>query len=288
MNIDDNKLDLPFPFLDSLNKQAFRQAKCNGNLHTFEILTDRLRFPPFEMRVTACTGAVCDWELYDTSDNLISDLDAEYNICDFFDYDIDGDELIIQYNGLLDFAAQLPLGQYYIKASLGDGGLDHDYDCGTFYSEIVTICPCSAMLEDGEVTNYCQDTIQLEYSNSCDIGDIYYAGTWTGPRIIFQNKIDLTKPEYEVVKVATPLDGYLNIEKVTTKKKYKFTFYAPEFMANAMNLLPSHDTIYITDKFGDEAVVKEINVNANPASHCYFKIDVELYIDPENSTNCCA
>jgi len=413
MNID-NRLNLPFPFLDALEKQAFRQAKCNGNLKTFQILTDARRFPPFEMRVTACTGAVCDWELYDIQDNLIADLDAEYNICDYFDYDIVGGELIIQYDGD-PFCTDLPTGQYYIKANLGDGGLDPDYECGTFYSEVVTICKNPTLItgwhngggalgfdtfsSDGEeiisaieiapagvaycfsdpvpniengniitavfcflqnsgtrpvfsfvnddgggvltspvnytpvdginivqftvirtpnpafasylqfvvnpaaLTNFLvndvlfyrdddlfplQDNMIIEYTNSCDLDNIYYDGLWRGPKIVFQPKIDITKPEYEITKDALPRDGYLLIKKTTTKKKYKFTFYAPEFMADAMNLLPSHDTITITDKFGDTATIKEINVNITPSSHCYFKIDVEMYIDPANVANCCA
>jgi len=277
MNIDE-KLNLPFPFLDALGKQAFRQDKCNGNLYTYQIQTGLRRFPPFEIVTTACSGTACSgdtWELYDTSDNFISDLEADYSICDFMDFDIDDFTLWIQYDGAADFAINLPAGQYYIKVDLGG--------C-VFYSEIVTICDIPLAVN---VVTYAIDRLTLTYGNTCDLDNIYYT-EWFLNRIIFQDKIDLTKPEYEVEKVATPLDGYLQIEKVTTKKKYKFTFYAPEFMADAMNLLSSHNRIYVTDKFGDTAVVKEANVTITAPSHCFFKIIVDLYIDPANSTNCCA
>ena len=277
MNIDE-KLNLPFPFLDSLDKQAFRQDKCNGNLHTYEIQTSLRRFPPFEIRTTACSGTACSgdvWELYDTSDNLIYDLETQYSICDFLDFDIEDWFLTIQYDGTADFAIDLPAGQYYIKADLG---------ACVFYSEIVTICAIPLAVN---IVTYATDRLTLNYGNTCNLDNIYYT-EWFINRVIFPNRIGLTKPEYEIEKVATPLDGYLNIEKVTTKKKYKFTFYAPEFMADAMNLLPSHNRIWITDKFGDTATVKEVNVNITATSHCFFKIEIELYIDPANSTNCCA
>jgi len=128
--------------------------------------------------------------------------------------------------------------------------------------------------------------INLQWNNECNLNDILYQ-TGFSNRLTFAKKTDLMKSEYEIVKEADRLDGYLNVHKVTVNKSYKLSFLAPEYMADAMNLLPSHDTKYITTKDGDRKEIKEVDISADPYNSCFYRIMLTIVIEPISSSNCC-
>jgi len=143
----DDRLLTALPFYNDRGKQAFRQEKCFRNLHTWKQLTDLQHLPPFEI-ITDCTGTSCSgssWELYDTTDTLVQDLEAAaYDICSLID-DYSGNDKDDNYKTWFiysggAFCADLPSGLHYIKATIG---------ACTYYSEIFNICvPKSATYTD--------------------------------------------------------------------------------------------------------------------------------------------
>jgi len=156
----------------------------------------------------------------------------------------------------------------------------------TIYSDNLTHSDLALITKESITNNH----IILNYSHSCDdqnaFGKILYQ-TGFNNRIIFQEKNDLVRPEYETIKEAVSRRGHVIVTSVVTKKAHKLIFYAPEFMADAIKLLPAHDTIILTDKNGDSADVVEVDVDITPAGNCFFKIDLTLYVGPLHTTNCC-
>jgi len=267
----DERLLTALPFYDDRGKQAFRQEKCFRNLKTFQQLTDLTHLPPFEI-MTGCTGTPCSgstWDLYDVTDTLVLDLEGVgYDICTLIDnytgLNIDDDyrEWFVYEGGA--FVANLPTGLHYIKATIGS--------C-EYYSEVFNICTYS-------------DKIILDYGHTCDIHNIIYRDEFQN-KIVFPEKVDLSKPTYEPIKTGIVRDGRLFIDKTTAKKIYKMVFYAPEYMADAMSILHLHDTITITNKDGDTMVVDEVNANPVPFNNCFFRIDLEFISEPFTASNCC-
>ena len=103
------------------------------------------------------------------------------------------------------------------------------------------------------------DYILIEYSNSTDFGDILYQNT-------FVNRIyldaDVSTPEYELVEDGEENgDGEFFPSFQKWSKKYSITFYAQEFLVDAITLMALHDQINITLKNGESSNVKDIEVD---------------------------
>ena len=163
-----------------------------------------------------------------------------------------------------DLVEDISSGMYYLEVSDG---------ANTWYSECFNVC------------DDIDERIVMEWGHSSDIDNIYYSGGFEN-KIVFAERYDLVKPTYEPTKIGTARDGYFFTEKVVTKKGYKLIFYAPEFMSDAMVLLPSHDTIYLTDKDDNRERVDDVNVNIVATSNCFFRIELEFVFDPIKSGNC--
>lgn len=55
------------------------------------------------------------------------------------------------------------------------------------------------------------------------------------------------RPEYEIEKEGDERDGYFFMEKGTSRKSYRMTFYAPEYLCDALRLVPLADSVEIYD-----------------------------------------
>ncbi len=159
-----------------------------------------------------------------------------------------------------------------LKADASGGDLD----------SFAAVCSLTHRVYSADADN----NIILEYGHSCDIENTVYQYGFKN-KLIFSEKVDLVKPTYETVKTAEARDGFLFVDKVVSKKIYKMVFYAPEYMADAINLLQNHDNITLTDRKGDSITVDEVNTDIAPATNCYHKITIEMVSNPINSSNCC-
>lgn len=132
--------------------------------------------------------------------------------------------------------------------------------------------------------------IKLTWKNSCDLGGIYYGGT-------FENKMFLdtviVKPEYTKVE-----DGFENDDGVFVKeyeslvKTYKFEIIAPEHIINALELMAMHDDVKISYTNGMyQSQIRNIHVNASwedSFDDCMATVEVTFEQDDQViKTACC-
>lgn len=81
--------------------------------------------------------------------------------------------------------------------------------------------------------------IKLEWWNTCDLGNIYYLGG-------FRNKIYLDaiigEPSWdELEEGAENGDGLFVQDYFRSKKRYQFKCLVPEYLVDALKLIPAHD-----------------------------------------------
>ena len=123
------------------------------------------------------------------------------------------------------------------------------------------------------------DYILIEYSNSVDFGDILYQNT-------FENKIyldaDVSKPEYEIVEEGTENgDGEFFPTFQKWAKKYSITFYAQEFLVDALTLMTLHDQITVTLRNGEASNVLDAEVEYKWDSNieCWAEVTLSFVTD---------
>lgn len=126
--------------------------------------------------------------------------------------------------------------------------------------------------------------IKLEWSNTCDLGNILYHTNWV-QRMYIDSEI--ANSDYEVQQ-----DGISDGEKDFNQtfglfgKIYTFEFVATWYVADALTQLPLHSDIRI-EEGSQLAIVKDIDVSVDPQDYyCVIKIDftVERWVDIENNT----
>lgn len=136
---------------------------------------------------------------------------------------------LLKYPGTLPVADIKHEGLYYLLIGI--------YDLGDIYSDVFTVC------------NKVDDYLLLEYYNSynfelkngvVDFSDNFkfkcYLNTQVG------------KPEYDFEEEATERMGYTFIESQVSKKIYKFTFLAPEYLCDALRIVRLCENKKITSK----------------------------------------
>lgn len=67
------------------------------------------------------------------------------------------------------------------------------------------------------------------------------------------------RPEYETEKEGDERDGYFFMEKGISRKAYKFTFYAPEYLCDALRIVAVSDVVRIRDTSRGAAVDYDVD-----------------------------
>ena len=136
---------------------------------------------------------------------------------------------LLKYPGTLPIVEIKHEGLYYLAISIS--GL------GTIYSDIFA------------VTNKVDDYLLLEYYNSYNFelknGIVDFSDNFKF-RCYLNTQIG--KPEYYFEEETTDRMGYTFIESQVSKKIYKFTFIAPEYLCDALRIVRLCDTKQITSK----------------------------------------
>lgn len=136
---------------------------------------------------------------------------------------------IIKYPGILPVQGIQHEGRYFLALSVE--GL------GILFSEVFTV---TNRIEDFLLIEY-QATYNLELNRGfVDFSDGFRFQCYLGTQI--------GKPEYEFEEEATERLGYSFIESQVSKKVYKFTFLAPEFLCDALRIVRLCDKRRITSK----------------------------------------
>lgn len=204
----------PLPFYDNLALQNHRKDYAFGQV--YPLITYRNMLLPFQ--VVLASGTSVNWvRLYNFSTGKYTDITTSIKenglqIKSFTEFKL------LKYPGTLPIIGIVHEGQYYLAISIS--GL------GTIYSDIFTVC------------NKVDDYLLIEYSNFynfelkngiVDFSDNFkfkcYLNTQVG------------KPEYDFEEEATERMGYTFVESQISKKIYKFTFLAPEYLCDALRIV---------------------------------------------------
>lgn len=118
-------------------------------------------------------------------------------------------------------------GRYYITIELANGN--------TLYSEVFTVV--------SNVDKY----LLIEYSNTYNF-DIKGGVIDFFDNFVFKCYLDtqLGRPEYDFEEEATERMGYTFIESQVSKKIFKFTFLAPEYLCDALRIVRLCDNKKVT------------------------------------------
>ena len=100
--------------------------------------------------------------------------------------------------------------------------------------------------------------VKIEYSNSVDMAGVVYHNT-------FMNRLyldaDVSKPQYVIDEDGIEdADGEFDPTFQKWAKKYSITFYAQEFLVDALTLMTLHDQIYVTLKNEESSQVLDVEI----------------------------
>lgn len=215
----------PLPFYDNIALQNHRKDYAFGQV--YPLITYRNMLLPFQ--VVLASGTSISWvRLYNFNTGKFIDISTSIKENGLKLVSYTGFK-VLKYPGILPIVEIKHEGLYYLAISISD--------LGTIYSDVFT------------VTNKVDDYLLLEYYNSynfelkngiVDFSDNFkfkcYLNTQVG------------KPEYDFEEEATERMGYTFIESQVSKKIYKFTFLAPEYLCDALRIVRLCDNKQITSK----------------------------------------
>lgn len=215
----------PLPFYDNIALQNHRKDYAFGQV--YPLITYKNMLLPFQ--VVLAGGTSISWvKLYDFNTGKYIDITRSMK---------ENGLTIKSYTGfkLLKYPGTLPIveikheGLYYLQIQVN--GL------GILYSDVFTVC------------NKVDDYLLLEYSNSYNFelknGIVDFSDNFKF-RCYLNTQIG--KPEYDFEEEATERMGYTFIESQVSKKIYKFTFLAPEYLCDALRIVRLCENKKITSK----------------------------------------
>lgn len=215
----------PLPFYDNIALQNHRKDYAFGQI--YQLITHKNMLLPFQ--VVLSSGTSVSWvRLYDFNTGKYIDItnsmkENGLTIKSFTDFKL------LKYPGTLPIVEIKHEGLYYLAIYIND--------LGTIYSDLFT------------VTNRVSDYLLIEYSNSYNFelknGIVDFSDNFTF-RCYLNTQVG--KPEYDFEEEATERMGYTFIESQVSKKIYKFTFIAPEYLCDALRIVRLCENKQITSK----------------------------------------
>jgi len=222
-----------FRIYDDKSKQNRYYPYVHGNITTWRLSTPTTILPSFQVSI-ASGKTISDVTVYLMDlDDSATDITAKFDItgtdATLYVKDFTSFEYLI-YNASKNLESAIGKGSYYLKI---------DVDSVLYYSEVFHVV---------DTTGY----LSVEYYNSSDIDSIDYTN---GDYAQFSNKLlvntKLNKAEYEFEEEGTEDgDGEFLPTFMKRTKKQRFVFYAPEYILDAITLIPMHSTVTVTTNLG--------------------------------------
>ena len=215
----------PLPFYDDMALQNHRKDYAFGQV--YQLITYRNMLLPFQV-VLASGNTVNYVRLYDFNTGKYINITSSMKENGLIIKSYTGFK-VLKYPGILPIVEIKHEGRYYLMISIS--GL------GNIYSDVFT------------VTNNVDDCLLIEYSNSYNFelkgGMVDFSDNFK-----FKCYVDsqVGKPEYDFEEEATERMGYSFIESQVSKKIYKFTFLAPEYLCDALRIVRLCENKKITSK----------------------------------------
>ena len=137
---------------------------------------------------------------------------------------------IFVYGGQLPLTSAMPNGQYYAAIRIGSTLL---------YSEMFTVVndiEPYLKLEWWDINDFVMDggRIVYKYANNTQFRNLLYLPA------------TIAKPEYIFEEEGENRDGYFFPTKMISEKRYRFSFFAPEYMLDIMRLIRLSDYVRIS------------------------------------------
>lgn len=215
----------PLPFYDNLALQNHRKDYAFGQV--YQLITYKNMLLPFQ--VVLASGTSVNWvRLYNFNTGKYTDITTSIKENGLQIKSFTGFKLL-KYPGTLPVIGIVHEGQYYLAISIS--GL------GIIYSDIFTVC------------NKVDDYLLIEYNNSYNF-DLKNGVVDFSDNFKFKCYLNtqIGKPEYDFEEEATERTGYTFIESQVSKKIYKFTFLAPEYLCDALRIVRLCENKKITSK----------------------------------------
>lgn len=215
----------PLPFYDDIALQNHRKDYAFGQI--YQLITYRNMLLPFQ--VVLSSGTYVGWvRLYNFNTGKYIDISSSMKengltIKAFANFKL------LKYPGTLPIVEIKHEGLYYLAIYIND--------LGTIYSDLFT------------VTNRVSDYLLIEYSNSYNF-ELKNGIVDFSDNFVFKCYLNtqVGKPEYDFEEEATERMGYTFIESQVSKKIYKFTFIAPEYLCDALRIVRLCENKQITSK----------------------------------------
>lgn len=215
----------PLPFYDNIALQNHRKDYTFGQI--YQLITYRNMLLPFQV-VLANGTSVSQVILYNFNTGKYTDITTSMKENGLVIKSFTGFKLL-KYPGTLPIVEIRHEGTYYLAIVIN--GL------GAIYSDLFT------------VTNRVSDYLLIEYSNSYNFelknGIVDFSDNFSFKCYL---NTQVGKPEYDFEEEATERMGYTFIESQVSKKIYKFTFLAPEYLCDALRIVRLCENKQITSK----------------------------------------
>ena len=215
----------PLPFYDDISLQNHRKDYAFGQI--YPLIIHRNMLLPFQFCVSA-GSSINQAYLYSADGKYIANILSELKENGLIVKSYTGFKLV-KYPGTLPVNSIKHEGPYYIRLGSSSGKY--------FYSDVFT------------VYNRVDDYLELEYTNSYNFelknGIVDFSDNFKFKCYI---PAQIGKPEYDFEEEATERMGYTFIESQVSKKLYKFTFLAPEYLCDALRIVRLCNDKQITSK----------------------------------------
>ena len=204
----------PLAFYNDISLQNHRKDYAYGQI--YPLITHSNMLLPFQVVLSGADKAVSRVRLYSLETGTYADITTSIEEVGLAVKQFSGYNLLI-YPAILPFTQTLHEGRYYLSIEL---------NTGTIYSEVFTVV--------NDVSAY----LLVEYRSTKDfklpVGHIDFSNAFKF-KCYIASKVG--KPEYSFEEEATERLGYSFIENQISKKVYKFTFIAPEYLCDALRLV---------------------------------------------------
>ena len=223
----------PLPFYDDLSKQNHKKKYAFGQV--WPLIFYKNTILPFQFNihhdVAILNKDVIKVSLVNIYSEIITDITDEIKEAGLTLTSVSLKNINIKYSGISSLSCVKHEGTYYLEMEVELNNIRY-----TFYSDVFCI------------KNNIDTCILIEYFNTSNFelkeGIVDFSDNFK-----FRCYLDtfIGKPEYEFEEEATDRMGYSFIESQVSKKKYKFTFIAPEYLCDALRLIRLCDNKKITD-----------------------------------------
>ena len=223
MKLVNNNLS-PLPFYDDISQQNHRKDYAFGKV--WPLITYANYLLPFQILLPDSFKQLNHVRLYNYNTGQYKDITLVMTLAGLVLVKVDGYS-ILKYPGNKpvedvpgsEFTDIIKEGLYYIALICNDGDF-------TLYSEVFS------------VTNRINDYLRIDYGNSYNFtlkdGVVDFSDNFAF-RCYLPTQVG--KPEYVFEEEAEERLGYNFIESQVSKKIYKFTFFAPEYLCDALRLI---------------------------------------------------